>query len=268
MSRSSQFHRTSRSAAAAPVEAPAWRLWLLIALAALPLPLFAQELGQGGNGYFFRRPLLSFSLRGGYDRPRASSDVFDFATTQLTLNKGDLAAGGYRADIGVRLAERVELVISGGQSVRTAGSEFRKYVDNNDLPIEQTTKLSRVPLSLGFQYALTAPGERISRFAWIPSRITPWVGAGAGAMNYIFQQNGDFVDFQTLNVFRQEYRSSGWAPMGYANLGAEVRLTTRVSFTGDLRYTASRATLGGTFVGFDKIDLSGTAATMGLTVRM
>ena len=266
-STSSPSRRTTARAASRETSID-WRLWLLMALAAAPLPLLAQDRTYTGDGYFFSRPAVSLTLRGGYDRALGGSDIYDFTTTNLTLNKGDFAAFGYQVDLGVRLSNRSELVFSGGAAKRSAESEFRKYVDNKDLPIQQTTSLLRLPLSVGVKYALTNPETRISRFAWIPARIVPWIGAGAGAMNYSFSQNGDFVDFQTLNVIRQDYNSTGWAPMGYANVGMDVRLTTRLSLTGDVRYTYSKATLGGSFQGFDKIDLSGTAATMGFTVRM
>jgi hypothetical protein len=259
-------HRISGRPPAAP--GSAWRHAIWLVLAAAPLPLLAQPVGSAGDGYFFHRPTVSLTLRGGLDRPMGSSQIWDFTTTNLTVNQGDFTAPGFQVDLGIRLSNRTELVLASGTSRRAAPSEFRKYIDNNDLPIQQTTAIRRLPVTLGVRYALSAPEERISRFAWIPSRITPWIGAGAGAMNYTFSQVGDFVDFQTLNVFKQSFGSSGWTPMAYGNLGLDVKLTTRLSLTGDLRYTAARAALNGSFVGFDKIDLSGTAATMGLTVRM
>ncbi len=262
----SPSHRTSsRLCSGVPAR---WRLALLTILASAPLPLLAQQLGAGGDGYFFRRPAVSLTIRGGIDRPMASSQIWDFTTQNLTLSKGDFTSPGFQADLGVRVSNRLEIVAAAGTSRRASPSEFRKFVDNNDKPIEQTTTIRRLPVTLGVRYAITAPEERVSRFAWIPSRVTPWVGVGGGAMNYTFSQIGDFVDFQTLNVFKQTFASSGWTPMAYGNVGVDLKLTTRLSLTGDIRYSAARAALGGKFSGFDKIDLSGTAATMGLTVRM
>ncbi len=259
--------RRTRAAVAREGNTP-WLRWLLVALTATaPLTLFAQTAGYRGDGFLFRRPLLTFSIRGGYDRPTGSSDIYDFTTTQLTLNRGDFAALSYNFDVGVRLADRVDMTFSAGEARRATPSEFRNFIDNDDLPIEQITALRRVPLTVGLKYALTAPGERIGRLAWIPSRFTPWVGLGGGAMQYSFTQAGDFVDFQTLNVFARTFRSKGWTPMAFANVGADVSLNERFSLTGDVRYSAARAPLRGAFVGFDKIDLSGTAATMGLSVR-
>ncbi|NJK42749.1 MAG: hypothetical protein HC937_03600 [Aquincola sp.] len=143
-----------------------------------------------------------------------------------------------------------------------------EFVDNNDQPIEQTTRLQRTPYTFGVKYAITPPSEQIGRFAWIPSRITTWVGAGGGFVNYNFSQVGDFVDFQTLNVFRDELGSSGTAPLAYGHVGIDLRLTTRTSLTGDVRYTYARARLSDAFVNFNNIDLSGGAVTMGLTFRL
>lgn len=259
--------RTLRAAVARTPDRP-WLRWVLVALtAAAPLALFAQTVGARGDGFLFSRPLVSFSIRGGYDRPTAGSDIYDFTTTQLTLGRGDFAALGYAFDLGFRLADRVDLTLSAGEARRASSSEFREFIDNNDEPIEQVTALRRVPLTMGVRYALTAPGERIGRLAWIPSRFTPWVGLGGGAMQYSFTQAGDFVDFQTLNVFSRTFRSKGWTPMAYANVGVDISLNELFSLTGDVRYSAARAPLSGAFVGFDRIDLSGTAATMGFSVR-
>jgi hypothetical protein len=240
-------------------------------LAVAPIELIAQDGWATGNGFFFHRPNFSLSVRGGLDRPTASSDVWNFSTTNLTLNKGDFIAAGYQVDLGARVTNRLEIVAASGMTDRTASSEFRKFIDNNDKPIEQRTRLRRVPVTLGVKYALTAPEERLGRLAWVPARFTPWVGAGGGAMNWSFSQIGDFVDFQTLNVFAQTYAASGWTPMVYANVGLDLKLSTRLGLTGDIRYSAARGSLsaeGSKFIGFNRIDLSGTAATMGITVRM
>ena len=248
-------------------------LWrgLLATLFAAPLILGAQSGFAVGDGYFFHRPIVSVTVRGGVDRPTASSDIWTFTTTNLTVNKGDFLAPGYQVDLGLRFSNRAEMVFAAGSSTAAAPSEFRKYIDNNDKPIQQTTRLHRIPVTIGARYALRAPEEQLGHFAWIPSRFTPWIGGGAGFMNYTFSQIGDFVDFQTLNVFKQEYSATSWTPMGYANLGLDMKLTTRVSLSGDVRYSFARAPLDtpdSKFVGFGKIDLSGTAATIGLTFRM
>jgi hypothetical protein len=241
-------------------------LCLSLALAATPLPVVAQST-LGGDGFQFKPPVVTLTLRGGYDRPFGSGDIYSFTTRQLTLSKNDFAAYSAQFDLGFNLSPRVQLVIGGGTARSDKASEFRKYIDSNDQPIEQSTRLRRIPLTIGARYALRPTGEQIGRFAWIPSRLVPWAGAGVGSMNYSFSQVGDFVDVQTLNVFPQTLESSGWAPMAYANIGGDLGISTHLLLTGDLRYTFARGKLDGGFVGFNNIDLSGAAATMGFTLR-
>jgi hypothetical protein len=230
------------------------------------LPLCAQAV-SGSPAFEFTPHLISLSVRGGYDRPLGGSDIYAFTRQFLTLERGALAAGAVHADVGVRLTNRVDVVATAGAATQAAASEFRDFIDNNDQPIEQTTRLRRVPFTIGLRYALHPSGERIGRFIWIPARVSTWVGAGGGAMHYAFSQFGDFVDFRTMNVFRQRLGSRGWTPMAYANLGADLRMSHNFWLTGDLRYSAARAPLRGSFYGFDRIDLSGIAASMGVTVR-
>ncbi len=245
--------------------ATAWWAWLLLACA--PLPLVAQFVAGGGDGFRFSPSIVSVTVRGGFDRPMAQSEIFDFTTTNLTIARNDFSSFSGAADIAVRVRPRLDVIVGVGRAQRRIPSEFRKFIDNNDRPIEQVTTLRRVPVTLGVRYALRPPGERISTFAWIPARFTPWIGAGGGVMNYRFAQTGDFVNFTTFAVFKDSYAAKGNAPMAYANVAAEFMLSTRIALTSDIRYSVACGTLGGSFERFDKIDLSGAAATMGLTLR-
>jgi hypothetical protein len=240
---------------------------VVVLLAGLPMTATAQRPRGSGDGFLFSPPVVSFSLRGGYDYAMGRSDIFDFTTTNLTLDRRDFASLGLNFDLNVPLSPRTDLVFSGGLAKSDAPSEFRKFIDNNDLPIEQTTQLRRHRLGVGVRYALTAPGEQLSALAWIPSKFTPYVGLGAGAVQWKFRQQGDWVNFDNLDVFRSEFSSSGWAPMGYAHVGADYSLSKRLALTSDLRYTYSKGKLEDSFENFARIDLSGAAATMGITVR-
>jgi hypothetical protein len=148
-------------------------------------------------------------------------------------------------------------------------SEFRGYIDNDDQPIEQTTRFRRVPLTLSVKQYLTSPGRSISRFAWIPSRAAAYVGVGGGAQYYSFKQDGDFVDFESdaLDVFHDKYESSGWAGVVQGLAGFDYTLSPRLAVTTEARYGWSNADLSRDFSGFHPIDLSGLSTTVGLTIR-
>jgi len=209
----------------------------LIAIVALAPRAGAQG---SGKGFLFHKPVGSFALRGGYAVANASSDVFSDATTQLTLNKGDFSGFNWGGDISYSTGDRWDLLFDGEVAYSKKDSEFRKFIDNNNQPIEQ----------------------------YIPSKFAPYVSVGAGAMYYDFQQKGDFVDFETLDVFNTTLESTGWAPMGRGAAGVEYSLGPWLALTGEGRYVWAKAKLDpSAFDGYDKIDLDGFTGTVGIRVR-
>jgi hypothetical protein len=228
-------------------------------------PLRAQS---AGKGFLFNSPVGSFTLRGGYALANAGSDVFADATSQLTLDKRDFSSIAYGGDIAYSIRPRVDLVFDGSVSSTHKDSEFRDFIDNNDQPIEQSTKYRRVPLTFGMRYYLTDRGRSVGQFAYIPSKYAPYVGIAAGAMYYRFAQEGDFVDFKDFGVFPAKLASSGWTPMAHGSAGLDYTLGPWLALTGEARYQWARAQLDqDVFVGYDKIDLSGVTGTVGFKVR-
>lgn len=230
-------------------------------------PVGAQN---SGKGFLFKKPAGSFSFRGGYALANAGSEVFSDAITNLTLNKRDFSSFTWGADISYSTSARTDLVFDGEYMSSNTPSEFRKWVDNNDQPIEQSTKFRRIPLTIGLKYYLADRGRTVSQYAYIPSRYAPYIGVGGGAMYYRFAQDGDFVDFNTdnLEVFGATIEDSGWTPTAHAMAGFDYNLGTWVALSTEGRYHWAKAQLDPKqFEGYDKIDLTGFAATVGFRVR-
>jgi hypothetical protein len=220
-----------------------------------------------GKGFLFKRPVGSFTVRGGFAQARAASDIFSFITDELTLGRNDFGGLSLGADLSFRIKPRLDLVLGSSYAGSTAQSEFRRFVDNNDLPIEQTTSLARVPLTVSAKLYLTSTGRSIGRYAWVPATFAPFVGVGGGAMWYNFRQKGDFIDMSTSNVFSDTFRSSGWAPTANGFAGLDVALGPRFGVTGEGRYLWARGPMSRDFSDFDRIDLSGYNASLGIYVR-
>lgn len=227
----------------------------------------ADAQGVRERGYLFREPPATLTIFGALATPSARGDLYQFSFDELTIGRGDLASASHGFDLAIRLNPRWD-VVAGVAFARSAHrSEFRDFVDQNDLPIQQTTSLSRAPIGATFRYHLTSRGESIGSRAWIPARFTPWVGAGGGVMQYRFTQRGDFVDYDTFNVFPDQFTTRGWAPFAQGSVGAGWTLIPSLQLTGELRYVHARGSNGDDFVGFERIDLSGLSTAVGLTIR-
>jgi len=238
---------------------------LLLALVAVR-PADAQG-GGGGEGFLFRQPRGSVDIRGGFDFASAGSDVFDFITEHLTVDHRDFSAPTFVFDVTYKVSPRLDAVFGLATSGSSTHSEFRNFIDNNDLPIEQTTSFHRVPLTASLRVYLTSPGRSVGRYAWVPKRFAPYVGGGGGAMWYRLRQEGSFVDFDTLDVFDARLESDGWAPTLHGFAGTEISLSPRFAVSVEGRYQWAHADLSADYAGFDRIDLSGFSLTTGIAIR-
>jgi hypothetical protein len=245
---------------------PALAIPALVLLLGGPVRVDAQR--GGGDGYLFGAPMITASIRGGLDRPLVNSGVFQFFTENLLLSQRQFMAATWTGEIGIPIRDRLEISVSAGRTFSSAPSESRRFIDNNDQPIRQTTTLSRTPVAVSAKYFITPRGEAISSLAWIPNRFSPYVGVGVGQLWSRLEQQGDFVDFQTRDVFTDRFESEGRSVMTQVMTGAELRLSPRVALVGEARYLWSRMPLDVDFVGFPKADLSGISLTSGLTFRL
>lgn len=233
----------------------------LALVVAVPHPVTAQ------SGFYFKPPAMTAELRFGRTERDAGSDVFDYMTRSLTLDKKDFAAMSYAADIAIRSSERSDFVIGLGYAKSNASSESRDFIGTDDKPISQHTSLSSMPFTAGIRFYPFARGSSIGQYAWIPAAFTPYVGGGFGGMHYSLDQQGEFVDESDLSITADHLRSSGTAMMVYADAGAAFWVNQHVGIQFDARYTNARAAMGRDYEGFSDIDLRGVQATAGFAVR-
>lgn len=233
-------------------------------LVALPAPTEAQS----DADFLFERPAVHLDILGGYALPSAESQIFDFTRERLTVEDSDLRSVAAAGALGWRVTERLDLALEVGYSRAETTSEFRDFVDPDGRPIEQTTRFTRVPVTVTVRAYLWERGRSVGRFAWVPRTWSPYVGAGGGWMGYDFSQEGEFVDFQTLEIFDGRFHSDGGTGTAHVLAGTEVSLAPRFAVTGEARYSWASAGMSREFQGFDEIDLSGFQATLGLTIRL
>jgi hypothetical protein len=214
--------------------------------------------------FLFGRPDGTIGIRGSWVAGRNGSDWYDFVSDQLTIEPKDFNAPGFGTDLGITLTDRIDLMIGFDYSQSTTNSEYRRYVDNNRLPIEQQTLLRGANIGGGLKFALTERGREVGRLAWVPRKVVPYVGAGGGMMWYQVRQSGDFVDYVDLSVFPDVFESEGWTPSVHILGGVDVRVLRRAYVSFDARYLWASGDLGRDWIDFDPIDLSGFRLSAGI----
>lgn len=211
-------------------------------------------------------PRAWLAMRGSVMVPRASGDLFAFVTDQLTLGTSDFRTRGVAADVGIVLTGKVDLVIGTDVTSRSSSSEYRRFVTAGRTPIEQTTTFSQKQLSAGVRFSPMGRGRRISQYAFIPSRLAPYAGAGLTTAYYRFAQAGQFVDFTDFGIFNDQFASAGWAAGPYVNGGVDVQVWKRLYVSVEGRYSWMHGALDSDFSGFDGIDLAGFRGGTGINI--
>lgn len=243
-------------------------VFLPLLAATAPAPASAQ-----GRDFLFGTPRATFTLRAGFHLPRAASSnnpesLWDRTRSDLTVDTRDLAGGSIGGDIGIRVTPRLDLLLSTGYSSSKTRSEFRDWVDQDDLPIEQTTEFSIKSGTIGLKAYLKDRGRAIGRFAWIPETWNPYVGVAGGIVSYRFVQHGDFIDFETLEIFPDRFYSRDRGGTIHFLGGLDIAVNGRVLFVGEAKYGFASAPLSADFVGFPELDLAGLQVTFGVGFRL
>lgn len=246
-------------------------LGFLVGLAILGL-LAAPEVQAQSRGFLLGTPKASLVFKAGFNVPRAASgndtqSLWDLTREELTVENADLAGASLGGELGIRASERLDITLGVVYSRAETRSEFRDWVDSEDLPIEQTTVFVTVPVTLGIKAYLRERGRAVGRFAWIPRTWNPYAGVAAGWVNYRFEQWGDFVDYETLDIFNDRFLSTEGGPTVHLIGGMDMQVNSRMMFTGEARYSFARAPLEADFVGFPDLDLAGFQITGGIGFR-
>jgi hypothetical protein len=226
----------------------------------------ARASAQSSPDFLFGSPKGMVGVRSGWVFASAKSDLFTFVQRHLTVDRKDFNAPAIGVDVEMAMAPRVSAIVGFDFARASKDSEYRDFVDNQRLPIQQTTTLKELNLSGSVKLAITPRGREISSRAWIPAAVTPYVGAGGGIMRYQFVQFGDFIDVDSASsaIFADTFRSEGWTPSAHVFGGADVRVYKRLYLSGEGRYLWSSGKPGRDFIDFDPIDLAGFKATAGV----
>ena len=221
-------------------------------------------------------------MSGGWAFPGEGSDLFT-ETRRLLMEppSGDPAttledgpAPGFdsflvQAEAGVRVTERLDAALDLEYAASTAHTVMREWLTADDQWIPQTTEFNRTRLMGSVRWYLLPRGRSLAEYVWVPNAWSPYVGAGLGVAWYDFVQKGDFVDFQTLDIFESRLQSEGTGFTQHVLAGADVSVSARLLLRGEYRYIWGSAPVEqDVFQGFDDIDLSGSRLTVGVALRM
>ena len=246
-----------------------WKLTLAALAACLALP--SSVAAQGGPGFLFGEPDIMIGFKAGYSMPRAGSDLFFETATEFTIDRDDFRSASLGGEIAVRVSERWDVALGVAYAASRIQSEYEFWFEDDGspdgIPIEQETWFRTVPVTVSGKYYFTDRGRSIGRFAWIPNRVSPFVIGGVGVVSYRFEQTGDFVNYETLDIAFDRASATGTAPYVHGGAGVQLSLSKNLVLTGEARYGWASGDLSRDFRGYENLDLAGLHLLAGIAAR-
>ena len=214
----------------------------------LGTPVSAQQSSLSLNlGYF--------ALRG--EDTRIPDDVIVENLGVFAFGLDQFNNAGVGAEWLVGVGDYVEAGLGVGFYRQTVLSVYDDFVDVDGTEIEQDFKLRVTPVTATARFFPF--GQR--------SAIQPYAGAGVGFFNWRYSEVGEFVDFNTFDVFRDRFVAEG-NDVGAVYLGGvRVAAWDRFAVGVEVRYQDAKG-----FVGIDqgfldeRIDLGGLTTSFTLNV--
>ena len=112
--------------------------FVILGLASL-LPHVANA--QEETDFLFGMPRGAFSVRGGYLTASANSDVYDFISETLTIDKGDFNAPMFGLDVALVVHPRIDVLVGFEFAKSATESEYRDFEEDDGSPIRKRTEL-------------------------------------------------------------------------------------------------------------------------------
>lgn len=229
----------------------------------LTVPLFAQD------NYFLGERMSMFQILGGWNEPNSGNEIYDFSEELLTFDESDLAGTSVQFNYFYQLNNY--MAVGGGlyaAAEESTVSEDREFVFSNGDPIYQETGLEMSWIGALVNITPFGAGEFFGSKAWLPNTFVPYLQVGAGIKSYTFYQAGDFVDFETLDIFYDDFEDKGNAASFRLGVGFRFNLAKRIDFDVLAQRDWAETKLNGDFEGFGDFDFGSTAYQLGLTFRL
>jgi hypothetical protein len=220
----------------------------------------------------------AFNFRFGAFVPTGNIDFWQENEKKFTLDHSDFNAGiggvGYTASIG----NYVEFDVNADYYNKSIRSAHREFVDENGDLILHDSRLSILPVTVGFRvlpagrYARRgAEGRRYVR------RPVPYFGAGIGMAYWEYEEMGDFVfdDPTGPTIFFDRLKDSGLEFEKHVLVGIEFPVAPEWNITLEVRKSWAEATPSDAFPSLTssppdpggKLDLGGASAYVGASLR-
>ncbi len=199
----------------------------------------------------------SFAFRVGRYSPKGTSDLWidNVETLDVVVSDFNSPFGG--VEFAFELSEFVDLAFGIDGYRRRVSTNYRDYVRDDGTEIRRDLRLTVVPITSGVKFF------PLGKF----HVLLPYVAGGFGLYPYEYLEEGEFIDFNTFEIYGAIFRDSGTGFGTYAAAGVEAAVSRSFLLFGEYRRHWVWANHGGDCRSFGDFDLDASQIAFGLAVR-
>ena len=207
------------------------------------------------------RPRGSVGMRGSMLVASADSDIFDFVTDVLAIEKSDFNTGSFARGDRLSASRRGS---TSSATMRLNGMNHASRLSRlartiAALPIQQTTELKQMNLTVSAKFAVLPRGRADQPPGLDPAhvravcrrrrRLRPLQVPAERRLRRLRQRQS--------RLQRHASRRRGWAPTSHVLGGTDIQVYRHLMLSLEGRYSWQHATLDQDFIDFEPIDLGG-----------
>ncbi len=198
----------------------------------------------------------SLNLKIGLWNPDMNSDLWDTNMENLALNKQDMRDPIYALEYEMFFQRRFAVTFELAHYEKEHYSAYKDYEYEDGSPINQNLALTITSVELNLKIYPTT----------YQRMFNPFIGAGVGIYHWVYEQWGDFINFDDFTVQEGYADTSTYTAGLNARAGFVLRFRKSVGFSFEARYQYLKGQLSSLFDGFEKLDMNGLALYIGLNL--
>jgi len=198
----------------------------------------------------------SVNLRIGLFQPNMNSDLWEVNMENLYLSEQDMQNVYYAVEYEFFFNRILSLSIEGGSYDNEHYSQYRDYTYDDGTPINQNLALRTTSVEVNLR--IYPIGHKYV--------FNPYIGGGLGIHRWVYEQWGDFINFDDLTV-DEGYADTRAYTLGFnGRAGFLIKFKRSFGFSFEAKYLFLKGELSSLFEGFEKFDLSGLSFTAGINL--
>lgn len=205
---------------------------------------------------------FALSTYGGFRVLNVASDLFEANEYDFGITDDDFLTGGFGFEFDVAVLPRVDVSLGFDTGDAETLGSYLDFVFEDGGEIEHSARLAMTELSLGVRLRLLGGS----------APVRPYVIGGVSGAYYRYTEIGEFVDFDTADIYYDEFEEKSFLPGFFVGAGADVAVVRlpdggRVELFGEFRYARAEGEHTEGFAGFGDLRLDRSGGLFGFRVR-